>query len=106
MALWVIEALGRAPIDVPDGPLHRVRAAHWVQRPAEYGAVFVHTFLLDTDVWATDGAGRLLVESLVARSDGAWDVAGKPAQDGVYPDLRSRRAFVVRDGVIVATLDA
>ncbi|HEV8636300.1 MAG TPA: hypothetical protein VG370_18920 [Chloroflexota bacterium] len=80
-----------------DGPRHKVKASHWVQAHTDYGAVFHHTFLLDADAEA--GAD---LESLIPAGPGTWDVAARPASDGTYPDLESRRAVVVRDGVIVS----
>lgn len=102
MALWVLEASARAPVPLPDGPLHRVRAVAWVQRHTDFGAVCLHTFLLDVLPSAADPATRLIVESLLPRVFQAWDMSAKPAPDGTYVDTESRTAVVVRGGAIVA----
>jgi hypothetical protein len=102
VALWVLEASGRTPIDLPDGPLHRVVAAYWVRRQTDFGTAFLHTFLLDVGFSAPEAETRVTVESLIPKRFQPWDVVGKPAPDGTYVDLESRTAVVVRDGVIVA----
>lgn len=101
MALWVLEATARAPIRLPRGPLHQVRAAHRVRRYTDFGPAVVHTFLVETLFGASDPATRTVVEGLIPPGDRAWDVDAKPAPDGVYPDLETRGAVVVMGGAVV-----
>jgi hypothetical protein len=62
-----------------------------------YGPVVRSTFLIEADAHAqTD------LEALVPTGSATWEVTIKPALDGTYPDVESRRAVVVRDGAIVA----
>ena len=95
--LWVLEASGRAPFRLPDGPRHAVRASHWVRAYTDYGPVVRSTFLIEADPHAAAD-----LRSLAPTGSRTWQVEVKPALDGTYPDLESRGAVVVRDGEIVA----
>jgi len=97
MALWVLEASGRALIRLRSGPRHRVRATYRVQAYTAYGSAVRYTFLIEAD----PSAGPRL-EALIPTGSSTWEVAARPALDGTYPDLESRGAVVVRDGAIVS----